>query len=62
LNPFALTFLLSFPLVWKNVSIFKKEQIKEKTFICSIRNFVIMNSAYLLSILIAAIGGYLFFN
>ena len=62
LNPFALTFLLSFPLVWKNVSIFKKEQIKEKTFICSIRNFVIMNSAYLLSILIAAIGGHLFFN
>ena len=55
LNPYALVFLLSFPLVWKNIQTFKKEQLKEKTFICSIRNFVIINMAYLLSILLATI-------
>lgn len=54
LNPFALIFLLSIIPVQKNINIFKKEQIKEKTFICSIKNFIILNSAYLVSILVAA--------
>ena len=56
-RPVALVFFLSFPLVWKNIAAFKKEQIKEKTFICSIRNFIILNTAYLLSMILAAVVG-----
>ncbi len=55
LNPFSLIFLLSLIPVKKNISIFKKEQIKEKTFICSIKNYVIINSAYFISIVFATI-------
>ncbi|SEA64200.1 1,4-dihydroxy-2-naphthoate octaprenyltransferase [Pseudobutyrivibrio sp. ACV-2] len=52
LSPLSLVFLLSLIPVQKNINTFKKEQIKEKTFICSIKNYVIINSAYFVSILI----------
>ena len=55
LSPVALIFFLSLPLVIKNVNLFRKEQIKEKTFVTSIRNFIIINSFYALSILASAI-------
>ena len=51
----ALIFLFSFPLVQNNISIFKKEQIKEKTFITSIKNFIIINSSYLVALILCAI-------
>ena len=51
----ALIFLLSFPLVQNNISIFEKEQIKEKTFITSIKNFIIINSSYLVALILSAI-------
>lgn len=50
LNPAALIYFLSLPIVIKNIHDFKKEQIKEKTFITSIKNFIVMNSCYALSI------------
>ncbi len=53
LKPAALVFFLSLPLVIKNIHAFKKEQIKEKTFITSIKNFIIINSCYAISILAA---------
>lgn len=53
LHPIALIFFLSLPLVVKNIHTFKKEQIKEKTFITSIKNFIIINSCYAVSILAA---------
>jgi len=52
LSPISLVFLLSIIPVEKNIRAFKKEQIKEKTFICSIKNYVIINSAYFVSILL----------
>ncbi|MCR5195151.1 MAG: UbiA family prenyltransferase [Pseudobutyrivibrio sp.] len=55
LNPFALVFLLSIIPVKKNINLFKKEQIKEKTFICSIKNYIIINLAYFASILFATV-------
>jgi len=55
LNPFGLVFMLSIIPVSKNISSFKKEQIKEKTFICSIKNYVIINSAYFIAILFATL-------
>ncbi|SFI18104.1 1,4-dihydroxy-2-naphthoate octaprenyltransferase [Pseudobutyrivibrio sp. OR37] len=55
LNPFALIFMISIIPVAKNISRFKKEQIKEKTFICSIKNYVIINSAYFVAILFATL-------
>ena len=55
LKPAALIFFLSLPLVIRNIHAFKKEQIKEKTFITSIKNFIIINTCYALSILAAMI-------
>jgi 1,4-dihydroxy-2-naphthoate octaprenyltransferase len=55
LKPAALIFFLSLPLVVRNIHAFKKEQIKEKTFITSIKNFIIINTCYALSILAAMI-------
>ena len=55
LKPTALIFFLSLPLVIKNIHTFKKEQIKEKTFITSIKNFLIINIAYAISLLVAGL-------
>ncbi len=55
LKPAALIFFLSLPLVIKNIHTFKKEQIKEKTFITSIRNFLIINISYAISLLVASL-------
>jgi 1,4-dihydroxy-2-naphthoate octaprenyltransferase len=54
LNPIALVFLISLVPVAQNIYIFQKEQKKEKTFVCSIRNFVIINASYFASILLAS--------
>ena len=55
LKPVSLIYFFSLPLVIKNIQAFKKEQIKEKTFITSIRNFLIINISYAISILAACI-------
>ncbi len=55
LKPAALIFFLSLPLVIKNIHTFRKEQIKEKTFITSIKNFLIINIAYAISLLVAGL-------
>ena len=47
----SLIFVLSFPLVQKNINIFRAEQIKAKTFITSIRNFIIINPAFTISLI-----------
>lgn len=46
----ALIFLLSFPLVESNIRVFRKEQIKSKTFITAIRNFIIVNTSYFIAL------------
>ena len=55
LKPTALIFFLSLPLVIKNIHTFRKEQIKEKTFITSIKNFIIINTSYAISLLVASL-------
>jgi len=55
LSPVALVFLLSFPLVQKNINIFRGKQEKAETFITSIRNFVILNSCYFLTLTICTL-------
>ena len=55
LSPVALIFFFSLPIVIKNINTFRKEQIKEKTFITSIKNFIIINSCFAVSILAAII-------
>lgn len=46
----ALIFLLSFPLVVSNIRVFRKEQIKSKTFITAIKNFIIVNTSYFIAL------------
>ena len=55
LPPVALLFILSFPLVEKNIRVFRKEQIKSKTFITAIKNFIIINSCYFIVLALSAI-------
>ena len=55
LHPIALIYFLSLPLVIRNIHTFRDAQIKEKTFITSIKNFIIINSCYAISILAAII-------
>ena len=55
LPPVALVFIIFLPLVQKNINTFKAEQIKEKTFITSIKNFIIINSSYLITLLLCAV-------
>jgi len=42
LSPICLITIVSFVLVQKNINQFKKEQDKAKTFICSIKNFILI--------------------
>lgn len=46
----ALIFLLSFPIVESNIRVFRKEQIKSKTFITAIKNFIIVNASYFIAL------------
>lgn len=46
----ALIFLLSFPLAESNIRVFRKEQIKSKTFITAIKNFIIINTSYFIAL------------
>lgn len=46
----ALIFLLSFPIVESNIRVFRKEQIKSKTFITAIKNFIIVNTSYFIAL------------
>jgi 1,4-dihydroxy-2-naphthoate octaprenyltransferase len=55
LPPVALIFIVSLPVVQKNINAFKVEQIKEKTFITSIKNFIVINSSYLITLLLSAL-------
>ena len=50
LHPICLLMLLTFPVVWKNVRIFCKEQKKSTTFIVAIQNYKILMGSYTLVI------------
>jgi len=55
LNPITLIALLTFPLVYGNITKFKKLQDKDTTFNLSIMNFVIIMGANILAIFIGAL-------
>ena len=56
LNPFTLVFFLSLPLVIKNIKEFKVEQKKETTFFTAIKNFILINSAFAVSLVVGIIS------
>ena len=47
----ALLVLLTLPAVHRNMAIFKERQIKRETFACSIKNFMLFNSYYIISLM-----------
>lgn len=51
--------LATFLPVYRNISIFRKEQVKSSTFVLSVKNFVIANSALVLTLAAAAVINYL---
>ena len=55
LHPACLLYLLTFPIVQKNIGIFRKEQKKPATFLTAIKNYIVLMSAYCISLLIGGI-------
>lgn len=55
LHPACLLYLLTFPIAQKNIGIFRKEQKKPATFLTAIKNYIVLMSAYSISILIGGI-------
>lgn len=53
--PLYLISLLTAPLVFKNTAVFEREQIKEKTFIVSIKNFVLVIGGNIIAMFLCAI-------
>lgn len=52
--PAFLVSILTAPMVFKNISAFEKEQIKEKTFIVSIKNFVLVIGGNIIAMFLCA--------
>ena len=55
LHPACLLYLLTFPIVQKNISIFRKEQKKPDTFLTAIKNYIALMSAYVIALLVGGI-------
>ncbi len=55
LHPASLLCLLTFPVIRKNIRIFRKEQKKPDTFLTAIPNYIILMSAYCVSIFLGGI-------
>lgn len=55
LHPACLLYLLTFPIVQKNIGIFRKEQKKPATFLTAIKNYIVLMTAYSISLLIGSI-------
>lgn len=55
LHPACLLYLLTFPIVQKNIGIFQKEQKKPDTFLTAIQNYIVLMSAYVISLFIGGI-------
>lgn len=55
LHPACLLYLVTFPILQKNIGIFRKEQKKPATFLTAIKNYIVLMSAYSISILIGGI-------
>lgn len=52
----AVTLITLIPVL-KNIQAFEEKQFKGETFICAIKNFMVLNTAYILSIILALIIG-----
>ncbi len=59
LSPVCLLFLFTIFVVQKNISIFQKEQRKDKTFISSIKNYIIIMGTYTALIFIGVLVSWL---
>lgn len=55
LHPTCLLYLLTFPIVQKNIGIFQKEQKKPDTFLTAIKNYIVLMSAYVIALLVGGI-------
>lgn len=55
LHPVCLLLLLTFPVVWKNIRAFQKEQKKSSTFIVAIQNYEILMGTYTLVIFLGGL-------
>ena len=54
LSPFALLTLATFPLIQKNIRLFREKQIKRETFALSVKSFTVLMAAYCVSITLGA--------
>ena len=55
LHPVCLLYLLTFPVIQKNISGFCKKQIKSETFITAVQNYIVLMSAYCFSVFLGGV-------
>jgi 1,4-dihydroxy-2-naphthoate octaprenyltransferase len=55
LSPLSLLLLVTIVPVQKNINVFFKKQVKEETFIVSIKNFILIISVHILLIFLGAL-------
>ncbi|MCR4695047.1 MAG: UbiA family prenyltransferase [Pseudobutyrivibrio sp.] len=60
LSPVSLVFFISLPAVVKNINEFRVEQVKERTFFTAIKNFILINTSFLISIILGIIFSVVF--
>ncbi|MBC1522533.1 1,4-dihydroxy-2-naphthoate polyprenyltransferase [Listeria aquatica] len=60
LSPIMLLVLLATPLVYRNLKKFNQEQVKSKTFVVAIKNFVLINASLAVLLAISILIKYLF--
>lgn len=60
LSPIMLLVLLTIPLVYRNLKKFNQEQVKSKTFVVAIQNFVLINASLVVLLAASILVKYLF--
>lgn len=55
LHPACLLYLLTFPVIQKNIRIFRETQKKPDTFLTAIKNYIVLMSAYCISLFLGGI-------
>ncbi|MHC5252828.1 1,4-dihydroxy-2-naphthoate polyprenyltransferase [Listeria kieliensis] len=60
LSPIMLLVLLTIPLVYRNLKKFNQEQVKSKTFVVAIQNFVLINVSLVVLLVASILVKYLF--
>ncbi len=58
MHSLTIVIFATLPIVIKNIKIFKKEQVKSKTFVCAVKNLMIIGGSYIVLLILSTILKY----